>query len=220
MNSKSGSSSVYLLDTNMIVSHDHKFAYMNIGKTGSITIGTLFETDFNAFVWKNWDQTAQRPKCAPQHICHLPEQFEDYMVITSVRNPFTHELSRYTHGNPNYRKDPITMGGFKKWLKRKWMETYFSKLNMSEKYNPPKGCAKYKIDYIIKLESIEKDFNSLPFITEPLKVPHRNKTQNPQDKLFYTEELADLVREKRAIDFELFGYSKELPREMQKIKCL
>jgi hypothetical protein len=204
----------------MIVSCDHKFVYMNIGKTGSITIGTLLEKEYNAFVWKKWDKTALQPKCAPQHICHLPKQFSEYLIITSVRNPFTHELSRYTHGNPNHKKHPITMDGFRQWLKRKWMETYFSKLNMSENYNPPKGCVKYKVNHIIRLESIEKDFNSLPFVSEPIKVPHYNKTQNPQDKLFYTEEMADLVREKRRVDFELFGYSEELPIEMQRIKCL
>jgi hypothetical protein len=193
---------------------------MNIGKTGSITIGGLFEKYFNAFFWKNWDNSARWPKCAPQHVCHLPEQFKDYTIISSIRNPFTHELSRFTHGNPNYPRHPMDMKHFKGWINRKWMETFHSKLNMSDNYNPPIECVKYSVDYLIRLESIEEDFNNLPFIKEKIEIPHRNKTQNPQDKLYYTEEMAERVRKKRAIDFEVFGYSLDLPKEMKRIPCL
>jgi len=204
----------------MIVSYKHKFVYMNIGKTGSISIGNLLQKEFDAFVWQNWQPSARKPKCAPEHVCHLPEQFADFTVISSVRNPFTHEMSRHTHGSPNYRTFPITMKSFEKWLRRTWMETYFSKINMSESYIPPEGCVRYKVNHIIHLENIQEDFNKLPFVTTPVEVLHENKTQNDQSCLYYTQELADLVRKARSIDFELFGYSKQLPKEMQKIKCL
>ena len=204
----------------MVVSPKYKFVYMNVGKTGSTTIGKLLEDKYEGFVWSKWHSSAKQPICAPQHICHLPEEFADFTVIASVRNPFTHEISRYTHALPDRRSEPVSMEGFEAWLSRKWMETFSSKLNCSEEYRPPIGCVKYKIHHLLHLETLTEDFNNLPFVSDKVEIPHRNRTKNERDFLHYTEKLAEIVRRRRAVDFATFGYSTEIPKELVKIKCL
>ena len=135
----------------MIVSRRYKICYLNVGKTGSTSVSNVLRKYFSAFAWKDWSPSARIPICAPQHICHMPKELSDYYVFATARNPYTHEMSRYTHKAPYVRNEPVSMKGFKKRLSR-WVKTIHSKLNMGDDYIPPEGCVKFKVDKIIKME--------------------------------------------------------------------
>lgn len=190
---------------------------MNVGKTGSTSLTRMLETNFDSYVWKNFHITAHVPKCAPQHICHLPEQFKDYFIFASVRNPYTHELSRFCHFSPERRPQPATQENFELWIRRSWIESFAHKLNMHSKYEPPVGCVKYDISAFVRMENMTEDFHKLPFVDKEVEIPHRNKTKNDPSQLFYTVETASIVHKKRKSDFDLFGYSKMPPNEVIKV---
>lgn len=84
-------------------------------------------------------------------------------------------------------------------------------------YTPPKGCVKFKFHkFLDPDDDFEENFNSLPFVNKPMVLPHEKKS--PNEKLFYTQEMANIVLEKRKIDFEFFGYDTKIPEKLKKPK--
>ena len=207
----------------MIYSEKHKFVYMPVPKTGTTTLSSVLFEDFEA---KHWDfngivpirkNIRDKKGIWPKHIIHLPKELEKYFVFSTIRNPYRHVMSQYW----NFcfvQKQQTSMKGFQEWLELVFIESFYNLLKISDDYQPPKGCVKFKSDVYIDVdEKISDQFNLLPFVKKPIMLPHLKRSI--KNGLFYTEEMAALVVEKRKIDFDYFGYSYELPEDLRK-PCL
>lgn len=60
-------------------------------------------------------------------------------------------------------------------------------------------------------ETLEADFNALPFVTEPVEMPHENATEHGPWQESMTPEVVRLVNEWAGADFETFGYERLEP---------
>jgi len=191
----------------MFVSHKHRFVYMAPGKTGTTSMqAALSKAGAKPFMWKfttpipdTWEEIVAK------HICHLPEEVKDYYVFATVRDPFKRQISRYLHGqrNRNPSQEEFEKFHFSTTNRR----SCYHLLHLQKEYVPPKGFVNYKINKFLKLETLEKDFNSLPFIDKKIKFPHKNKNQISLD-LNFTPEMVDHLTTTWQEDFEFFGYSK------------
>lgn len=77
--------------------------------------------------------------------------------------------------------------------------------------NPPKGCIPFKINKFIKLENIEEEIKELPF----LRRNHSLKKLRISNKKFkITDKIAQEIKTKMINDFDFFGYSKEIPKNL------
>lgn len=198
----------------MIVSHKYRFVYMPPGKTGTQSIvAALNKIGAEPFVWGKeegiWEH--QEPldgEKIEKHKCHLPKTLEGYYVFASVRDPCTRQISRYLHGRRGHRTHPS----------QKEFEVFNCRpntsarschrlLHLNDDYVPPKGCVPFHISHFIKMETIDKDFHNLPFVTQKVTFPHKNKCWFPDAKLFFTLKMTKhlwIASE----DFEFFGYDK------------
>jgi hypothetical protein len=133
------------------------------------------------------------------------EIYDESFVITSVRNPYSRAVSMFTH---------------KSW---RCVESFKEFCYMIKKNKYPSSCAKWhsstltehlvdgndlKVDFVIKLENLEKDFN---IICDKLgiprqELPHKNKSKHKHYTEYYDDETRQIVTEKYAKDIEYFGY--------------
>lgn len=65
-------------------------------------------------------------------------------------------------------------------------------------------------DKILKLETLQSDFNSLPFITESTPLPRLNVGGYGDYKQHYTPEAVGNILEWAADDFKKLSYMEEL----------
>ena len=203
----------------MIVSHKYRFVYMPPGKTGTQSIHSALNLDkinAEAFVWGidegSWKY--QEPFngehiIKEKHKCHLPEELEEYYIFASVRHPCARQISRYLHGKNKSKACPS----------QKEFEVFNSSpsthkrscyrlLHLNDDYVPPKGCIPFHISHFIKIETIDKDFCDLPFVTHKIKLPHNNKSYFPEVKLHFTTEMTKHLWDVSE-DFEFFNYDKQ-----------
>lgn len=197
----------------MIISHKYRCVYMCPAKTGTCsTEQALREIGAEPFVF-----ISKRPPNQKvwRHFCQLPRQFQDYYIFATVRNPYSLAMSRFKFGHKREGvTDKITQKNFERFVTRKRRRTQVEKLTPS----PPKGYTDYKICSFLKTESLEKDFNDLPFVKSPINMPHQNKAQNYD--IYYTPALAKEIYDRFQIDFDTFGYSPIVPKNLARLPLL
>lgn len=173
----------------MIVSHEYKFVYFAPVKTASTSVHKALEK-FNVQIY----HTHSKETWA-RHQMWLSEDIKEYYKFLTVRNPYNRFLSMYNHFSEynetikeySERKDPRKSSVFNE---------VFSK-------NIP-------INAILRVETLEKDFNNLPFVKEHIKIPQENISHKKID--FLSEEIIDFVNNQYHLDFLLFGYKKLNPK--------
>lgn len=199
----------------MLVCEEQKFVYMAPKKTGSTSFRTMLsDYHFETKIWRDYqfsnikDNSARldwRSEGADwKHVCELPEKFSNFFIFATVRNPYYIEASRYKHDI----KHGYTSESFSSFLnKLRFVNeppSLYRKLKQNPEYVPPPGCVKYKLDAVIKLESINEDITKLPFYRHNMSIKHINKSSISAP--FYTAETAKIVAEVFAEDFDFFGY--------------
>jgi len=206
----------------MFISYKHRFIYMPPPKTGTTTICHVLHKHFDADAFHNWKfprgRRHYRNKQAipDKHLIHVPEEFKDYFIFASIRNPFSILPARFALGKNLQSAD--ARGSFPDFLKAvlpKMEYSLFYQLRRHDTYKPPQGCVPFGINAYIRLESIQEDFDKLPFVKgQTIKLPHLQTRNPPSRRPLFSQELVDLVLEHRAIDFEYFDYPKKVPKRL------
>ena len=207
-----------------MISHKHKAIFIHIPKTAGVTLANATTTSIkfedSTFGW--WDS---RKKLWKQHcsIWQLKEIYkipiDDYYKFTVVRNPWDRAVSGYTWWTTS--KNPIFRN-----VKSKSLKDYLLVQNGFEKFNHLNNKATGRgdhfntqysfveingdcqMDYIIKFENLQEDFNIVcdKIGIPQQKLPHKNKTKHKHYTEYYDEETKSIVAEKYAKDIEYFGY--------------
>jgi hypothetical protein len=193
----------------MILSHKYKFAYFAIPKTASETLTSILIDEYNAEFWNGGDK----------HENVIPEQFYDYFCFTSIRHPYQRVLSAYQYIN---RKNEIPLSLYncrnrfhlismtqylnKPLIIRRWATI---KDNVSDfEKELPAGYLLPRIDQYIKVETLQEDFNRLPFINKTHKLEKLNSSKPKH--LLEQQTIIEFTHQFQGDDFDL--YSNPTPR--------
>jgi hypothetical protein len=180
----------------MIISHEHRFIYFAPVKTGTASMIQVLSQNFAAFKMGYPDSGAGwHYGRFPQHVMIFPDAFDDYVTFVTVRNPYTRFPSLYNFFSQD-GADPFL----------------FAESNVAEPMvdaiwgSPwvPMGFSPPRIDHVLRLETLERDFNRLPFVKSHMQVPHGNKAK--RRILTVTPAIQEMIRERYKSDFEYFGY--------------
>ena len=140
------------------------------------------------------------------------ERYEAFFKFAFVRNPWARLVSQYEyilqtnhHGKRNHVKK---LGSFESFI-----EDQATQRNINQAKWLVDDKNNLIVDYVGKLESIEKDYD---FICEklginiPVKLSHSNRSQKRKGnsyRNYYSEYTKNLVYKSTQQDIELFGYT-------------
>ena len=223
-----------------MVSHKYKFMFIHVGRTAGCSIERALcdkycgdESQIQQGKWvlyKGCDsfyETALANKMdtdiAAGHWCNVElksffgeDVYDEYLKFTIVRNPWQRMLSQYK--KTDSKKNGVTF--------RDWIINSFVKKNgsMTERFYKPcmwwisDSDGKNEMDYIIRYENLEEDFNMLLKklgITDKIKLQKVNplpKLQKDDDidtknyQNYYDEETKKIINDNFKEDIEEFGY--------------
>lgn len=174
----------------MIYSNKYKFIFYPIPKTATCSLWELLSTEFAAVEYPDNHQKGR-------HVMILPDgDYSDYLSFTVVRHPFTRARSLWSHcqrleGIKENFTDFVWdyLVPRKNWLcqtQTEWLQNF-------------------KIDYTLKLEWLQIDFNSLPFVQKEI-IPFTNKSSYKDNVIEVKSYLGILKWAKD--DFQKFDYSQ------------
>lgn len=175
----------------MIISYENKFVYIAIPKTGSASI-------------RSWCKRYGGLKTKiPYHSYIVPDQYRDYSIFTTVRNPYERCWSWYNFEGKTYESFIKYMEDLILWKNDGYSYREFPQQYITQTEYIKRG----NVDYVIKLE--ELDMEVLPFINEKTVIPHSRKTKNkPKGSAlkYLKNSEKKLVQEYCLEDFEELGY--------------
>ena len=197
----------------MIVSHKHKFVFISTPKTGSHTFFKLLPEQFDG-----------ERQTGGFHRRDIPKGTEGYTIFSTVRNPYERLVALWnsllhTKPDPHAYRDTwlsvIRKDDFRTFCKfaadnHKRIETLAS-VRMPTLMMPQHRWYNKIPENVIPLhlENINKEFHELPFITEPVIIPHELKRDHHSWDDLKTDEIIEFANIWAGDDFEKFGYSKE-----------
>ena len=197
-----------------MISHRHKFIFLHIPKCAGSTLNKAFSKHSDDPEFDNW-----HPKF--DEYCRKYKEAPSYTTIISTRNPWDRLVSSFYFlkkgGNQSFHDIQLskTLCIYKNNF-TEWVRNDFKKMiNLDLKVNHLKPISfyisKYHIDYSIKLENLQQDFNTVcDKIGIPRQqLPHTNKTEHKHYTEYYDDETREIVAKKYAKDIEYFGYEFE-----------
>lgn len=154
------------------------------------------------------------PTKAQQH--RIPERlvsskvWNNYTTFCVVRNPFDHFISSYFYHTSKEYKGGLLL----KYLNLhnlsldEYFEQVYSLISIQQINYIKHRWSKKPIDYILRFENLENDFNSFCKKNNiDAKLPHKNKSNRSIGyRQYYSEELKDKVAKFSQQDLEYFGY--------------
>ena len=128
--------------------------------------------------------------------------FQSYFKFGAVRNPWDREVSRYKFFKKlKTTRTKFCQNGFNEYLFK------FMKLGRLN-YDALKIDGKIGVDYIIKFENLQEDFNIVcdKIGISRRKFPYSNNTNHKHYAEYYDDETREIVAQKYADDIKFFGY--------------
>lgn len=206
----------------MIVSHELKYVYIAVPKTGSSTMNDLLTWRFAG------------KYVAPHHLTVIPKECKDYFVFTVVRNPYSRIRSLWKHArrHSNHRLHDVAVTQefreFCLWHANRAIEpnvqsqsieySYWSDSFDLDRFN---GREPSQLDFlselymhdVLKMESLETDFGRLPFANHsparPVGVFNRDPDgRNTIDDCEMDGPTARAIHEWAWADFMEYGYPR------------
>jgi hypothetical protein len=214
-----------------MISHKHKFIFIHVPKTAGNSIQNYLQNYSEDKIWVTEEQATHNAK-SKSHLDRFEirssnkklkihkhatlnayynawqkkyESIEDFFKFGVTRNPWDRAISYYFwKGHKSFNK-----------------KIFINNLIQRNRNNyRPKPCVDYfcvkkyndhKLDYVIRFENIQKDFNivcdKIGIPTQQL--PHKNKSSHKHYTEYYDDETREIVAKKYAKDIEFFGYEFE-----------
>ena len=190
-----------------MISHKHKFIFVHVPKTAGTAIRFALQGEYDE-LHKPHHSSLYRIKDA------LSEKvFKTYFKFGAVRNPWAREVSRYIFLRERADLDKFIQSPIAQACKSSF-SSYLStcaKTNLvqdSLSYDAIKINGKIELDYVMKVEDLQYDFDivcdkiGLP----KRKIPHMNKSEHKHYTEYYDAKTSKIVEEKYAEDIEYFNY--------------
>jgi len=191
-----------------MISHDYKFLFIHIPRTGGSSIESQFNYKENKdytlstkhWTLSDWKKTLDR------------ESFDNYFKFSFVRNPWDFTISKYkdvwftgrSPGGPIGERAGKTL----KYFLEHYKTPSHEKGETFHEYFAPE-----EMDFIGRFENRENDLNYITQkigITIDSKIHHRKIQMKDKNKKHYTEyyddETIQIVAEQYKEDIEYFGY--------------
>lgn len=197
-----------------LVLEDKKCAFLVIPKNActsiKITIGKTYGIKL--------DYALEIDRHLKNNLYSILENPERYFKFAFVRNPYTRLVSCYNYWiSKSYLYDEyilhipknITFTEFVKKIVR--IPDFLADKHFVSQYSILYQHQKLLVDYVGKIENIEQDWLMVAerfgfehsIIRENISTPRESKRDY---RLYYTQELADMVYQRYQNDFELLGY--------------
>lgn len=219
----------------MIISHSKSYIFFHTPKcAGSAVNQALYETGSRDKYFKidgtvecsdgnhyTHDKLNQHSKPTAVY-GHLNNTFADYFKFTTIRNPFSLELSKYNYAIDNYKQ--MTAECSEDVLSSEWFEycervysNSFTDFILTNNKHDLTLCDRYVgkngdllVDYVIKVEELESKYN---FVCKLLDIPNKlqskrvNKSKTTKSIETLNTEQIKLIEEKYSDDLKFFNYS-------------
>jgi len=226
----------YFLNNYIIISSSHKFLYIKTPKNACTKVLEVLikgvapnESIDYSTIHRIWYKNVERKIKPHSDLTNLIKDNE-YYKFCIVRNPYTRILSAWKNKIvdtkadhiKNYKKKlglftkDISFQDFVKTLKNNKMHNIHADLHFTNQYN----TLLYNIipyDFIGRFENLQHDLSHVITKTHlPSNLVNTlnekvNPTSNHDLERYYTSQIQSDVYDLYKIDFETFGYSKDLP---------
>ena len=190
-----------------MINHDHKFIFIHNNRTGGTSVEYFFTQE---------TEVANKHFFPLDWIKHFPKEWETYFKFSIVRNPWDKVLSQWALDKKRYGDK-----GFSKTFKEfvKYPQGFPLRPQLHFLSDPK--CVSYQdivnyvesnIDYIMKFEALEQDFDKLCNKLGVLNagLPHKYSSTSIRQKTpyqeYYDDETRDIVARIYDIDIKYFGY--------------
>ena len=207
-----------------MISHEHRFIFVHIAKTGGTSIehglepyGKLLQgpENFESIYYKHAIASDLRRMLGP------PE-YETYFTFSFVRNPWDWIASNYAFNRGLARPfiigtDYSISGKVPVWGEAMtfdtWLPWWIEEFSPSQASVLTDEDGRLLVDFVGHFEQLEDDFRRvcarLGLPAAPL--PHLKATRNKKPyRQYYDATTEQLVLDHFKLDFELFGYSMDL----------
>ena len=218
----------------MYVCEDHQFVYFGNPKAASTKIISLLRNHFSIQGVAN--EASDYYPNTPHHSMVLPSKYASYFKFTSVRNPYSRELSKYNF-RPKLKRNKITyeflqelsIEEYLDWICKRdivgdWVYDYWklSQRQMIFSHDVPKNCVPVEIDAYVRTEHLAEDLGRLDFLKSIPKIEYLsqlNANVQYRETVFPASRITKFVDAFQE-DFDLFGYSYRLPSHLAGVKHL
>ena len=154
--------------------------------------------------WGNKNNVSKKLyKCILNHVGE--KVYDESFVFATVRNPYSRAISMFKHWSWNC---VTTFKDFCNAIKKGGYPTYHAMWHSSTLTEHIVDNDDLKVDFVIKLENLQQDFN---IVCDKIGIPqqkllHKNKSKHKHYTEYYDNETKQIVAEKYAKDIEYFGY--------------
>ena len=191
-----------------MISHDKKFIFTRITKTGSSSIEHVLK--------KEAGMRGRGHDSAKQLRAKHKDVFDEYFKFGFVRNPWDKTVSFYFYNNKrNWDRYPFnakTAPAFNDFIKD-WFVKGSRRRFHSLSHSPCLDWLSDKngviVDYIGRFENLQEDFNVVcnKIGLSPQILPKRNASKHEHYTEYYNQESIDIIGEMYKKDIDYFGYT-------------
>ena len=187
----------------MIISHEHKFIFIHIPKTGGASMTQTVAKNYpDSLIWSNnpafgdpppFLKTHEKTVNVKKYLLRDNLNWGEYFKFCTVRNPWARAVSYYFFQFKNQMK-------FNDFIKEK--------KDVQSNWITDGIDGEIMVDYVMKLENLQEDFDTVcDKIGIPhQQLPHKNKSSHKHYTEYYDDETREIVAQKYAQDIERFGY--------------
>jgi hypothetical protein len=188
----------------MIISHEHRFIFIHVHRTGGTSIANLIQSQTNGKA----DHITQHGHFRTPE-SGLFEKYWDYYTFSFVRNPWERMLSWYflVHSNAFKSRPESIKADFERFLRDDLKEAHGSFYpNQLDYLTDANG--NIRVDKIGRFEHYEDDIRdifsrlNLPFSG----IPQLNKSIQTYSPSYYSENSIEIVANMCKADIDFFGY--------------
>jgi len=222
----------------MRFSKEHKFILVSNWKCGCTSLATIFDP-YSEFTYHNNKRCEKLLGIPYSQLVHWPAykikgkfrqmglEYDKYIKITSVRNPWARIVSLFFYKYPKLEKnmknidekkrDQIIKVNFTKFVKttlRTYQHGIRNRWNTFEMIHDNVNKTKSLVNYVVRLEHLEKDLTPIIKKHFPKFAPinyniHQNKTSHKHYSQYYTKETINIVAKMFQYDIRRFKYRFE-----------